>query len=207
MSHTWFVVLDLLGTFAFALSGAAASIERRLDLFGVVVVAYVTACGGGIVRDLCLGSLPPVGIAQWRYAAVAGLAAASALGSRALIRQMQHPVLVFDAIGLGFFAVAGAHKAMTMTGNIEVSVVLGTVSAVGGGVLRDVLLNRVPVILQREVYALAALLGASIQVAGQVRGWNMALTPWLGSGSCALLRFVSMRRGWGLPIAGRSRPN
>ncbi len=207
VSHGWFVLLDLLGTFAFALSGATASIERRLDLFGVVVVAYVTACGGGIVRDLCLGSLPPAGIAQWRYAAVAGLAAALALGSGALIRRMRHPVLVFDAVGLGFFAVAGAHKAMAMTANIEVAIVLGTVSAVGGGVLRDVLLNRVPVILQREVYALAALLGACVQVLGQAWGWNTALTPWLGSGCCALLRFVSMRRGWGLPIAGRSRPN
>ncbi len=207
MSHGWFVLLDLLGTFAFALSGATASIERRLDLFGVVVVAYVTACGGGIVRDLCLGSLPPAGIAQWRYAAVAGLAAALALGSRALLRHVQHPVLVFDAVGLGFFAVAGAHKAMAMTGNIEASIALGTVSAVGGGVLRDVLLNRVPVILQREVYAMAALLGACIQVVGQSRGWNNALIPWLGSGCCALVRFVSMRRGWALPVAGGPQPD
>ncbi len=205
MSHGWFVLVDLLGTFAFALSGATASIERRLDLFGVAVVAYVTACGGGIVRDLCLGAVPPAGIAQWRYAAVAMLAAGMSLWAQPLIRRLGHPVVLFDAIGLGFFAVAGAHKAMVMTHNVEVAIVLGVVTAVGGGVLRDVLLNRVPVILQREIYALAALIGAGVQVVGEVRGWDMMLTPWLGAASCALVRFYSMRRGWSLPVSGRSR--
>ena len=205
MSHGWFVLLDLLGTFAFALSGATASIERRLDLFGVAVVAYVTACGGGIVRDLCLGFVPPAGISQWRYAAVAIPAAAMSIWSQRLIQHLRHPVIFFDALGLGFFAVAGAHKAMVMTHNVEVSIVLGVVTAVGGGVMRDVLLNRVPVILQREIYALAALIGACVQVLGQMRGWNVMLTPWLGAGSCALIRFLSMRRGWSLPVYGKLR--
>ena len=201
MSHAWFVLADLLGTFAFALSGATASIERRLDLFGVAVVAFLTACGGGIVRDLCLGSTPPVALVQWRYLAVALLACAMSLWSQRLIRRLRHPVLVFDAVGLGFFAVAGAHKALLITRNPEAAVALGVATAVGGGVLRDVLLNRVPVILQREIYALAALLGAGVQVAAQRAGWAPDWTPWVGAFSCALLRFLAMRRGWRLPLS------
>ena len=201
MNHGWFVLVDLLGTFAFALSGAMASIERRLDLFGVAVVAYLTACGGGIVRDLCLGALPPAAIAQWRYAAVTLVAAAMAIWMQGVARRLRHPVLFFDAIGLGFFAVAGAHKAWLLTGNAEVAVLLGVATAVGGGVLRDVVLNRVPVILQREIYALA---GASLQVAGQAFGWDARLTPWLGAFVCALIRFLSMRLGWRLPMSRRA---
>lgn len=201
MSHGWFSLVDLLGTLAFALSGASASIERRLDWFGVVVVAYVTACGGGILRDLSLGLVPPVGISEWRYAAIALGAAALSLWPRSLVQRLRHPVLFFDAIGLGFFAVTGAHRAMDASHNMQVAVLLGVATAVGGGVLRDVLLNRVPVILQREIYAMAALLGAGIQVLGQTQGWNAVLTLWLGAGSCALVRFLAMRWHWRLPSA------
>lgn len=201
MSHAWFVLADLLGTFAFALSGATASIERRLDLFGVAVVAFVTACGGGILRDLCLGVTPPVALVAWRYLAVALLACAMALWSQAPIRRLRHPVLVFDAVGLGFFAVTGAHAALLRTHDVELALLLGVATAVGGGVMRDVLLNRVPAILQREIYALAALLGAAVQVAGQRAGWAADWTPWLGALSCAALRFLALRRGWRLPLA------
>lgn len=202
MSHPWFVLVDLLGTFAFALSGASASVEARLDAFGVVVVAYVTACGGGILRDLCIGALPPAAISLWRYAIVALLAATLAAWPHSLVRRLKHPVVVFDAVGLGFFAVTGARKALIMTGNVEVAVILGMATAVGGGLLRDVVLNRVPVVLQREIYASAALLGASLEVFGQLQGWGPAPTLWLGAGSCALLRFLALRRGWSLPVPG-----
>ncbi len=202
MSHPWFVLVDLLGTAAFALSGASASMESRLDAFGVAVVAYVTACGGGILRDLCLGALPPAAIAQWRYAVVALLAASLAAWSRSLLGRLRHPVLLFDAVGLGFFAVTGARKAMLLSGNVEVAVILGVATAVGGGLLRDVLLNRVPVILQREIYASAALLGAGVEVAGQLRGWEPGVALWLGAGACALLRFLALWRHWRLPVPG-----
>ncbi len=204
MLHGWFVCFDLLGTFAFALSGASASIERRLDAFGVLVVAYATACGGGIVRDVCLGAVPPAGITDWRYLAVALCAAAVASWAHSLVRRLRHPVLFFDAIGLGFFAVTGAHKALALGGDAEVAIVLGVVSAVGGGVLRDVLLNRVPAILQREIYATAALLGACIQVLGQRRGWSPLPTLWCAVAACACLRFLAMRRRWSLPVPGRA---
>ena len=203
MAHGLFVLVDLLGTFAFAISGAIAGAERRLDLFGVVAVGYLTACGGGIVRDLCLGSVPPVGISDWRYLATSTLAAVLAMGARSFIDRLEHPVAFFDSLGLGLFAVAGAHKALAFGHNIEVAVLLGTVTAVGGGVARDVLLNRVPIILRKEIYALAAVAGAALQAIGESLQWRLAATPWSAVAVCVAIRLLALRYGWGLPIAGR----
>jgi uncharacterized membrane protein YeiH len=203
MEHTLFVLVDLLGTFAFALSGAAAAQERRLDLFGVYSVAYITACGGGIVRDVCLGSLPPVGISDWRYVACSTLAATLAIGATRTVERLKYPVTFFDSLGLGFFAVVGAHKARSHGANVEAAVVLGAVTAIGGGVLRDVLLNRVPAILAKEIYALPALVAAIIQVVAEVQGWPIGVTPWFAAGVCLVIRVLALRYAWGLPVVGR----
>src|SRR5262245_50027529 len=112
MERTLFVLVDLLGTFAFAVSGAAAAKQKRLDWFGVFVVAYVTACGGGILRDLCLGAVPPVALTQARYAACTAFAAILTLAAGPWVERLGHPVRLFDSIGLGFFAVAGAHLSL-----------------------------------------------------------------------------------------------
>ena len=171
------MLADLLGTVAFAISGAAAARERRLDVFGVYAVAFVTACGGGIVRDICLGALPPMGISDWRYLACSAFASTIAIWAAAWVERLKQPVTFFDSLGLGTFAVVGAHRALLHGANIEAAIVLGVVAAVGGGVLRDVLLNRVPAILAREIYALAALVAAVIQVVSEVNGWGAGLTP------------------------------
>ena len=200
MGHTLFVLVDLLGTFAFAVSGAAAARERRLDLFGAYAVAFMTACGGGIVRDLCLGALPPVGISDWRYIACSALAATMTIWASPWVERIKQPVTFFDSLGLGFFAVVGAHKALSHGANIEVAIVLGTVTAVGGGVLRDVLLNRVPAILAKEIYAIAALVAAIIQVVAEVYKWPIGVTPWFAAGVCFVIRFLAIRYSWGLPV-------
>src|SRR4051812_12051095 len=202
MEHKLFVLVDLFGTFAFAVSGAAAGRARRLDLFGVYAVAFLTACGGGIVRDLCLGAFPPVGISDWRYLACSALAATMTVWASPWLERLKHPVTFFDSLGLGFFAVVGAHKALSHGPNIEVAIVLGTVTAVGGGVLRDVLLTRVPTILAKEIYALAALAAASIQVAGEVSRWPIGVTPWIAAGVCFVIRFLALRYSWALPVVG-----
>lgn len=202
MEHTLFILVDLLGTFAFAVSGAAAAREKRLDLFGVYAVSFMTACGGGMVRDLCLGTVPPVGLSDWRYLAFSALAATMTIWASPWVERLKHPVTFFDSLGLGFFAVVGAHKALVHGANIEAAIVLGTVTAVGGGVMRDVLLNRVPAILAKEIYALAAIVAAVIQVVAEVNGWSIGLSPWFGAGACFAIRFLAMRYSWGLPVIG-----
>lgn len=203
MEHNLFVLVDLLGTFAFAVSGAVAAEHRRLDLFGILAISYMTACGGGFVRDLCLGALPPVAISDWRYLATSVLAGGMAIWTRPLIEHLKHPIAFFDSLGLGFFAVVGAHKALLFGHNVEVAVILGMLTAVGGGVARDVLLNRVPLILQKEIYAVAALVGAAIQVLGQLMEWRLAVTPWFAALICFVIRLLALRYAWSLPVVRR----
>lgn len=202
LDHRLFVLVELLGIFAFATSGAAAAKERRLDWFGVIVVAYLTACGGGIVRDLCLGVVPPAGISNWRYLACAAFAALLTIGASRWVERLKHPVRWFDSVGLGFFAVVGAHESLQHGVGITAAIMLGTVTAIGGGMLRDVLLNRVPVILEREIYALAALLAAVIQVVSEVHRGPIVLTQCVAVGACLVIRFLALRYSWKLPVAG-----
>jgi len=206
MGHGLFTFLDLAGTFAFAISGAVAARARGLDLFGIAFVAFAVACGGGVVRDVCIGAVPPAGFADWRYLAVAMTAAFLAIAAQPLVVRLAHPVRLFDSVGLGLFAVTGADKAMLFGHNSEVAVLLGMVTAVGGGITRDVLLNRVPVILQREIYALAALVGAAIEVAGQRLGWASSWRTWVALSACIAIRYLSLHYGWHLPRVARRTP-
>lgn len=199
----FFKLLDLAGTFAFAISGAVAARQKQLDLFGIIAIAYMVACGGGILRDLCIGAIPPVGLVDWRYLALAVVAAVLAIAAYPLLRRLDHPVQMFDALGLGFFAVFGAHKALEYGYNVQVAIVLGVVSAVGGGALRDILLNRTPLILRKEIYASAALVGALAQVTGERLQLSMEWVPWFGIVACFVLRYLSMRYHWNLPRFSR----
>src|SRR6195952_522041 len=191
--HALFTFLDLAGTFAFALSGAVAARERGLDWFGILVIAFTVACGGGVLRALCIGAIPPAGLADWRYLATALAAAVITMGSHGLVERLAHPVVLFDTLGLGLFAVTGAQKALLFGVNAEVAVLMGMVTAVGGGVARDVLLNRVPVILQREIYASAALVGAAIATVGELMGWASPALTWGALATCFALRYAALR--------------
>ena len=197
--HMFFTALDMLGTFAFAISGAVAARQKRLDLFGVLSIAYIVACGGGVMRDVAIGAIPPAGLSDWRYLAVAVLASLLTIACYPLVKRMTNPVQLFDALGLGFFAVFGAHKSLVYGHNIEVAVMLGVTAAVGGGVLRDVLLNRTPLILRKEIYASAALVAAVIQVLGDTFAWPQQWVPWVGIVICFALRYLSLRYRWNLP--------
>lgn len=199
-----FTTLDLAGTFAFAISGAVAARDRGLDWFGIVVIAFTVACGGGVLRDLCIGAVPPAGISDWRYLAVSVAAALMTMATGKLVKRLAHPVILFDSLGLGLFAVTGAQKAIIFGHNTEVAVILGVITAVGGGVARDVLLNRVPIILQREIYALAALVGAMIEVAGEHFEWFPNGRTWIALTACFTLRYISLHYNWNLPRAAKS---
>ncbi|HRO47522.1 trimeric intracellular cation channel family protein [Agriterribacter sp.] len=193
-------LLDLAGTFAFAISGAVAAKHRELDMFGIFAVAFTVACGGGIIRDLCIGAIPPVGLSDWRYLATAMLAALMTIGLHALVERLYQPVLLFDALGLSLFAVSGAHKALLYGHNAEVAILLGMMTAVGGGVLRDVLLNRIPVIFQKEIYASAALVGTIVVVAGTYFRWPDTVVSLTAIILCFTLRFLALRYHWNLPV-------
>ncbi|MFT4069977.1 trimeric intracellular cation channel family protein [Paraburkholderia sp.] len=199
-SHAVYTFFDLIGTFTFAISGAVAARQRRLDLFGIAAVAFTVACGGGILRDVCIGAIPPVGLSNWHYLAISLAASAVTIVAYPQVRRLRQPVLFFDAIGLGLFAVSGAQKALVYGHNAELAILLGIVSAVGGGVMRDVLLSRVPAILEREIYASAALFGAAVQVGFSYAGWTDWWTPWFATLACVMVRLASMRYGWRLPI-------
>ncbi|BDU68066.1 membrane protein [Geothrix oryzae] len=198
-----FNLLDLAGIFVFAISGAAAARQRDLDLFGIVALAFVTACGGGIVRDLCLGALPPIGLADWRYLAIATLGALATIGAYGWVRRLRYPVLLFDALGMAMFAVAGTQKALGMGRNAETAILLGMFTAVGGGILRDMLLGRVAVVLEREIYASAALLGTLLVVLADHFHWGAAWATWPGLLACFGLRYLSLRFSWNMPRFGR----
>ncbi|NII11920.1 trimeric intracellular cation channel family protein [Oleiagrimonas sp. C23AA] len=205
--HTLFNVIDLAGTFAFAISGALAARREDFDAFGVLAIAFVTACGGGIVRDLCIGAIPPAGLSDWRYLFTAAVAAVLVMVAYRQVERLTYPVRLFDAMGLGLFAVYGAHKALVMGHNAEVAVLVGTLTAVGGGVARDVLLNRTVVIMQHEIYASAAVLGAGLAVLGEYLGWAPEWSTWLPIAACFGLRYLALRLHWNLPkVMGEREP-
>jgi uncharacterized membrane protein YeiH len=196
-------LFDLAGTIAFALSGATLAVRARMDLFGVLVLAIVTAVSGGILRDLLIGAIPPASIANWHPIALAAAAGLACFLRPALPERLSHPVQFFDAAGLGVFAAAGAQVALDHKLNAPMSAVLGMVTGIGGGIVRDVLTARVPVVFQAEIYALAALLGALVVVLADTFGLPPTLAVPLGAAVCFFLRLMAIYRGWRLPTAAR----
>ena len=162
------LLLDLAGTFVFALSGALAGVKRELDLFGVLVLSFVAGNSGGITRDLLIGAVPPGAVGDWRYLGVSLFAGVVTFYFSSLIVRMANAVLIFDAAGLAFFAVTGASKALAFGLNPITAIVLGMVTGIGGGMVRDVLLAEIPTVLRAELYAVAALVAAAIVVVGHV---------------------------------------
>ena len=199
---TFLLVLDLCGTFVFALSGAMSGVKHRLDLFGVLVLAFAAATAGGIVRDLLLGAVPPPAIGDWRYIGVSLLAGLITFRWSRVIDRLRSSVLVLDAAGLGLFAVSGALKALAFQLNPVAAVLLGIVTGVGGGIARDVLVSEVPEIMRSELYALAALAGATVVVAGRLLHLPSPAVAVAGAVLCFGLRYLAIRRGWRLPVAG-----
>ncbi|MDQ2703303.1 MAG: TRIC cation channel family protein, partial [Pseudomonadota bacterium] len=170
--HPFLVVLDLIGTFAFAISGATLGVRKRFDLFGVLVLSFVAAVSGGVARDLLIGATPPVAIANWHYLAVSCLAGLLCFYRGAVVERMNNPVQMFDALGLGLFAVTGATKALAAGLGPVGALLLGMLTGIGGGIARDVLAMRVPVVLQSDLYAVAALAGAAVVVIAHRFGFS-----------------------------------
>jgi uncharacterized membrane protein YeiH len=198
---TLVLTLDLFGTFVFALSGAIAGARRRLDIFGVLVLSFVAANSGGIVRDLLIGATPPAAIRDWRYMAVSLLAGLVIFFWYPIVNRLRNPVLIFDGAGLALFCVAGAQKALVFGADPWAAALLGMLTGIGGGVARDVLLNDVPAVFRSDIYAVAALAGASVVVLGDALQLPAAPAAIAGAALCFGLRLAAIRFGWHLPTA------
>jgi uncharacterized membrane protein YeiH len=200
------LVLDLIGVFVFALAGATAAVRQRLDLFGVLVLSFATATTGGILRDLLIGAVPPAAFADYRYLAAAVLAGLVTFVWHRAIERLRNPVRVFDAAGLGLFAVAGTQKALAAGLPPVMAALLGMLTGIGGGVMRDLLLSRVPVVFQSDIYALAALAGATVVVLGNWLHWPQVPTAIAGALLCFGLRILAMWFNWHMPSARYEKP-
>jgi uncharacterized membrane protein YeiH len=205
--ETLLLVLDLVGTFVFALSGATAGVKHRLDLFGVLVLSYAAGNAGGIARDLLIGAVPPAAISDWRYLGVSLLAGIVTFWRPSIVDRLRSPVLLFDAAGLGLFAVAGTQKALAFGLTPVMAALLGTLTGIGGGMTRDVLLAEIPTVLRADLYAVAALAGATVVVIGAaLRLPSTTAVTIAGAVLCFGLRFIAIRRGWHLPVADEPKP-
>jgi len=204
--ETLLLVLDLAGTFVFALSGAAAGVKHRLDLFGVLVLSYAAGNAGGIARDLLIGAVPPAAINDWRYLAASLLAGLVTFWRSSAIDRLRSPVLLFDAAGLALFAVAGAQKALALGLDPVMAALLGMLTGIGGGMTRDVLLAEIPTVLRADLYAVAALAGATVVVIGTALRLPSTAVTLAGAVLCFGLRFIAIRRGWHLPVADEPGP-
>ncbi len=197
------LAVDLGGTLFFGLEGALAAIDGRLDLFGVLVLAFATALGGGLVRDVLIGAVPPAAIRDHRYAIAAFAGGGIAIGLHRLVRHLPPALSIgLDAAGLSLFAVSGAVKAHAVGLHPLMAILMGTITGVGGGTVRDVLLARVPAVLRVDVYAVAALVGSAVTIAGLTQGAGRPVMMAAGAVVCFLVRVVSAWQHWNLPRIG-----
>lgn len=195
------LILDLAGTFVFALSGATAGVKRRLDLFGVLVLSFAASVSGGIFRDLLIGYTPPAALRDWRYLGISLAAGVVTFIWHPRLSRLQSPILVFDAAGLALFAVSGTQKALALGLSPVIAALLGLLTGIGGGIVRDVLLAEVPLVLRKEVYAVAALAGTLVVVAGHLLHFPVLGAEIGGAALCFGIRVFAIRRGWQLPHA------
>jgi uncharacterized membrane protein YeiH len=193
---------DLAGTFIFAVQGAQAAIRGGLDLLGVMVVAFAASLGGGVIRDLLNGATPPNAIRDWRYPALSFTAGLLTFIFHASLHGLDSPALIaLDAAGLSLFAVASVEKALLFGIGPFVAALMGTSTGVGGGVIRDILMARVPAVLQVDIYASAAFVGAVVLLLLRRAGVPGTVAAFVGGAACFSLRMVAVTRGWHLPKA------
>lgn len=187
------LVLDLMGTFVFGLNGALTALRAaRLDIVGVITLGMITALGGGIIRDTLLDDLPPAAFRGWGYLAVAATGALIAFLFSWGLDRLAVPIEVLDAVGLSVFAVTGAAKAMEFGIGPVQAVILGVVTAVGGGTLRDVLVGRVPSVLREGLYAIPALVGAALTVIAILTGIYGLPAALVAIAACLVIRLLGL---------------
>ncbi|WP_412539738.1 TRIC cation channel family protein [Longispora sp. K20-0274] len=201
MESLLLVVLDLVGVAVFAASGGSAGVAKRLDLFGVGFLGLVSSLGGGVFRDLVINAAPPLAFADWRYATVAVVASVAIFWLHPQLNRLRRTVLVLDAAGLGLFTVTGTLKALSAGVPPAGACLIGMITGIGGGMLRDVFTGEIPVVLRKEVYALASLAGAIVITVASRLHWG---SPAITIGAAVLvsgLRLVFVKSSWQVPVA------
>lgn len=194
------VTLDLVGIFVFAMSGALVGVRKDVDVFGVMVLAGTTGLGGGFLRDVLIGAAPPAALADWRYLLVPAAAGLLTFVYHPVVGRMERMVNVFDAFGLSLFCVTGATKALEYGLGPVPAALMGMLTGIGGGMLRDLLAGRVPVIFRGELYATPALAGAAIAVVGTRQDLPVLAVAFAGASVCLVWRLLAMWRGWQAPM-------
>ncbi|WP_395823099.1 trimeric intracellular cation channel family protein [Collimonas sp.] len=201
-TETVVLAADFAGTLVFAIEGALSAMRGGLDLLGVMVISFIAALGGGVIRDLLIAATPPNAIRDWRYAVLTFCAGILTFVFHSTFQALPPMlILVLDAAGLALFAVAGVEKAILFGIRPFVAMLMGTITGVGGGIVRDVLLTRVPAVLQVDIYASAAFFGAFVVIVGRRVGLSPAAAALVGGGACFTLRVVAATHGWHLPRA------
>lgn len=194
------IVLELTGIFVFAITGALVAVRKRLDVFGVLVLAGTTGLGGGFLRDVLIDATPPAALMDWRYLLVPVAAGLVTFVWHPAIGRMQRAILLLDAAGLGLFCVTGAVKALEYGLGPVPAALMGMVTGIGGGMVRDVLTSRVPEVFSSTLYATPALAGAAWAVLAHELGWNVWLVSLPGLAICFGWRVLALVRGWRSPV-------
>jgi uncharacterized membrane protein YeiH len=200
--NAFFSSLDLAGAAAFAISGAMLAVKRRMDFFGVLVLAFVTASTGGIVRDLLIGAVPPDAFRTWHLLALTSIAGVLCFFGAPLFDRFRYPVQLFDAAGLGMFAVSGTEKALHFGIDPVMCGALGIITGIGGGIMRDLLAGRDPTVLHPSIlYAVAAMAAVAVVLVGHAFGIQVATLTVPAAALCFFLRVMAIYRNWTLPTS------
>ena len=197
---TTLVVFDLVGIFVFAITGALVGVRKDLDVFGILVLAGTTGLGGGFLRDVLIDATPPAALQDWRYLLVPVVAGLVAFYYHPAIGRAERSINVLDAFGLGLFCVTGALKALDYGLDPVAAALMGMVTGIGGGMLRDVLASRVPAVFRGELYAIPALAGAVLVVVGVRVDLPVGIVAVVGGGLCTAWRLVAIWRQWRAPM-------
>lgn len=192
-------ILNLIGTFVFAISGSLTASSKKMDAFGSAVIAFITALGGGTLRDILIGNQPVGWMLDPHYLYTVLVALVFSYLFKKWIEKLRKTMFLFDTIGIGLFTVLGVQKTLAFGLSPSIAVMMGTVSAVFGGVLRDVLSNRVPLIFRKEIYATACIVGGGLYYGLTYTPLQDVWSIWISVVVVMAIRIVAVKRGWGLP--------
>ena len=200
MKYEFLQLIDILGTVAFAVSGVYAALQKRLDIFGILIIAFITAIGGGTVRDMMIGDLPVSWIRNINYSVIIlSTVVVVVIFKDSIFKNFRKTLLVFDSIGLGFFTILGVQKGIAFGLHPAICIALGTVTGCFGGIIRDISLNNIPLIFEKEIYATACILGGTVFVALLHTGINIDLLEGISIVIIFLIRILAVRYDWRLP--------